>query len=261
MILNVLFLVGAIFLPSTRAADFCQELVQNGNFEQSPAFKHWEIRETQSCYIVLNNGVYDPEGPGDPTTPIEGNYDALTNQPGPGICQLRQTVPLPTSKSGIISATLSWKDRIRNYARVFVDPHQEGRVIVELDGPYGPPNEVWSTNPGDAFIQLGANSRSFDVTNIIKKEDDVTEMSINLVEQDNLDFFNINWDSVSLEVCSLDFACPCDQEWKNHGQYVSCVAKKAEELVQGGFITEEEKDSLVSERARSTCGKKKRFRN
>ena len=45
-------------------------------------------------------------------------------------------------------------------------------------------------------------------------------------------------------------------EYKNHGQYVSTVAHFAEDLLEFGIITEEEKDAIVSAAAQSDIGKK-----
>jgi hypothetical protein len=50
--------------------------------------------------------------------------------------------------------------------------------------------------------------------------------------------------------------CPVDIEWRNHGQFVSCVAKHAEARLAAGHITAEEKDALVSIAAQSDVGKK-----
>jgi len=50
--------------------------------------------------------------------------------------------------------------------------------------------------------------------------------------------------------------CPCDGgDWKNHGQYVSCVSGAAEELLAAGVITEKEKGAAVFAAGRSDCGK------
>ena len=63
--------------------------------------------------------------------------------------------------------------------------------------------------------------------------------------------------------CSIDELCPCagprgtTSSWKNHGKYVSCVAKTSESFVDQGLITEAEKDAIVSAAAQSTCGDKK----
>ena len=45
--------------------------------------------------------------------------------------------------------------------------------------------------------------------------------------------------------------------WKNHGKYVSCVARTSESFVEMGLITEFEKDVTVSTAAGSGCGDKK----
>ncbi len=45
-------------------------------------------------------------------------------------------------------------------------------------------------------------------------------------------------------------------DYKNHGEYVSMVAHFAEDLLEAGIITEEEKDAIVSAAAQSDIGKK-----
>jgi hypothetical protein len=63
--------------------------------------------------------------------------------------------------------------------------------------------------------------------------------------------------------CSIAQLCPCegpkgtDSSWKNKGLYVSSVAKTAESFLEGGLITEAEKDAIVSAAAHSACGSKK----
>ena len=44
--------------------------------------------------------------------------------------------------------------------------------------------------------------------------------------------------------------------WKNHGQYVSTVAKTARDLVRQGLLTQQERSAAVQEAAHSGCGKK-----
>jgi len=55
--------------------------------------------------------------------------------------------------------------------------------------------------------------------------------------------------------CSIGQICPCD-DFRNHGQFVSCTARTAEAFVQDGLITELEADLIVSEAAGSACGEK-----
>lgn len=60
--------------------------------------------------------------------------------------------------------------------------------------------------------------------------------------------------------CSIAQLCPCAGpqgtvgNWKNHGKYVSCVAKASNTFVDAGLITEQEKDDIVSSAANSSCG-------
>jgi len=48
---------------------------------------------------------------------------------------------------------------------------------------------------------------------------------------------------------------PPGTAWKNHGQYVRCIARRAEYLVFKGDITQQEADAIVSAAARSETGK------
>jgi len=54
--------------------------------------------------------------------------------------------------------------------------------------------------------------------------------------------------------CSLAQYCPCDDDWKNHGEYVSCVAHAAQLFLELGLI--EDAGAIVSDAAQSDCGKK-----
>ena len=58
----------------------------------------------------------------------------------------------------------------------------------------------------------------------------------------------------------VDAACPPTDMWRNHGEYVSCVAHATEVALAGlACVTEEQLDDIsgciVSERARSDVGK------
>jgi hypothetical protein len=61
---------------------------------------------------------------------------------------------------------------------------------------------------------------------------------------------------VNAEGCAIVQLCPCEDAWKNHGAYVKCVVQAAEDFVVEGLLTEAEKDAIVSEAARSSCGRK-----
>jgi hypothetical protein len=55
---------------------------------------------------------------------------------------------------------------------------------------------------------------------------------------------------------SLQLACPSNASYRNHGQYVQCVANEAERQALGGLILASEKDAIVATAAKSEIGKK-----
>ena len=61
---------------------------------------------------------------------------------------------------------------------------------------------------------------------------------------------------VNSDGCSIDQLVPCDGPWKNHGQFVSTMADVTREFVDEGLITQDQRSALISEAARSGCGKK-----
>jgi len=60
--------------------------------------------------------------------------------------------------------------------------------------------------------------------------------------------------------CSIEQLVPCDGPrgtsvpWKNHGKYLSHVAKSTKSFVQMGLITDEQRSDLISQAAQSSCG-------
>jgi hypothetical protein len=60
---------------------------------------------------------------------------------------------------------------------------------------------------------------------------------------------------------NIDDVVPCagpttGGTWKNHGKYVSTVAKTARNWVRQGLVTKAERAEIVADAARSECGKK-----
>jgi hypothetical protein len=54
----------------------------------------------------------------------------------------------------------------------------------------------------------------------------------------------------------LEALCPVGGVYRNHGQYVSCVARETEYQVDLGLISEEQKGAIVSTAAKSSIGNK-----
>lgn len=66
--------------------------------------------------------------------------------------------------------------------------------------------------------------------------------------------------------CSIDQLVPCagppsGGPWRNHGRYVSSVAKTAEKFLAAGLITEDQAEAIVEAAAKSNCGKKRKRRH
>lgn len=211
------------------------EMILNGGFETG-TFAGWTVVNTGSGAWTINNGTFDPVGPGTALAPISGGFDAVSNQPGPGFHALRQTVSIP---SGVFSAKLSWNDRVRNWATIFSDPNQEWRVVIRDTGG-AILHEVHSTTPGDALQQVGPNARSGDLTAFFQANAGQTVV-VSFEEQDNLLYFNATLDDVQLLVSVLPTTkdeCKDDgwktflnvntgqQIFKNQGDCVSFVATK-----------------------------------
>ena len=62
---------------------------------------------------------------------------------------------------------------------------------------------------------------------------------------------------VNSDGCTIAALCPCENSWKSHGAYVSCVTRTAETFVAAGLITEVQKGAIISEAGLSDCGSKK----
>ncbi|MFD2724911.1 HYR domain-containing protein [Hyunsoonleella rubra] len=173
------------------------EFIINGGFETGD-FSGWTVMNSGSGNYAMNDGTFDPAGPGGALPPLAGSFDIVSNQGGPGLHLVSQLIMVPT---GITQANISWLDRIRNYAGTgFSDPNQEFRVML-LDAAMTPIQEIFSTNPGDPNTQLGPNSRNFDVTTLLQSLEG-TQVYLSLEEQDDQGFFNVSLDNISFVINS-----------------------------------------------------------
>jgi len=176
-------------------------LIENGGFEAGN-FSDWVVSNVPESGWQINNGNVDPPPPGGgPLPPISGFYDAKTLQIAPGENILNQPFEVPFEY--IDSATLSWSDRIENYAGSFKDGVQEFRVEIfstSLTDPFV--EEIFSTNRSDYTdppVQIGPTSRSFDVTSILQLFQGQS-LTLSFLEVDSIGPFNVTLDDISLEV-------------------------------------------------------------
>ena len=184
-------------LGTSTTVETTTDLVVNGGFETGD-FAGWQVTATTGGWQI-NDGSVDPPGPGTALSPISGSFDALTVQTGAGQRILSEPIVVPAD---IISATLSWSDRIRNFATQFADPNQEFRVLI-LDGAGNLLEEIFSTNPGDPLQQAGPNNRSRDATSLLQSRAGQT-IRLSFQEEDSLGFFNVTLDDIHLLVTTSE---------------------------------------------------------
>jgi hypothetical protein len=62
-------------------------------------------------------------------------------------------------------------------------------------------------------------------------------------------------DVVDASGCSIAQYCPCDGDYRNHGEYAGCVARTATAFAHDGLVTHSERAEIVSGAGDSDCGK------
>ena len=146
-----------------------------------------------------------------------------------------------------------------------VNPNQADNDIDGLGDVCDPDDDDDDVIDGDDNCQFIANpaQNDFDGDGLGDACDDDIDDDGVLNNEDICPFTPIDDIVDPATGCSIAQLCPCEGprgttvSWKNHGKYVSCVAKSSENFVEQGLITETEKDSAVSGAAQSDCGDKK----
>jgi hypothetical protein len=112
----------------------------------------------------------------------------------------------------------------------------------------------------DDNCPLDSNSSQADADNDgIGDACDTDDDNDGILDGEDLCFDTVNGEVVNANGCSINNLCPCTHDnssWKNHGAYVSCVARTSGDFLILGLISESEKDIIVSNAAESNCGKK-----
>lgn len=122
------------------------EQITNGSFETGD-FSGWVKTPSASGDFVIDDGTVTPPSADSPTPPFDGNFSAFAQQTATGQLTLRQDLNLPANAPVI---TLSWADRIRNFASDF-DTNQQFRVELRTT------NDttlvlLFTTKPGDVTL-------------------------------------------------------------------------------------------------------------
>jgi len=174
------------------------EQIVNGGFETGDFFG-WTVTSSVAGAININDGTFDPPGPGIPRAVITGNFDAVTSQGGPSVNMLNEPFTVPF---GITQADVSWNDRILNHASIFSDPNQEVRFEIRDSSGANVLHTIFTTDPGDPLQQVGPNARAFDITAAMQALEG-QDVRLCITQQDNLFFFNLHVDDVSLTIDTL----------------------------------------------------------
>ena len=167
----------------------------------------------------MNQGTLNPPGPAGNSTPISGSFDTFAVPLGIGIDRLGQLISVPQN---IRRATLSWSDRVFNYATAYVDPGQEFRVKLFFNP--GTDVEVYSTRPGDPLLQPGPNSRSFDVTAALQALAG-QQVHVLFEEQTTLFYLNVAVDNVRLLI-ETELACNAPGRQAGADFSAECAARR-----------------------------------
>jgi hypothetical protein len=59
---------------------------------------------------------------------------------------------------------------------------------------------------------------------------------------------------INSEGCSIADLCPCDGNWRNHGDYVRCIIRTNGQFERDGLITRRQRRAIVFEAFDSRCG-------
>ena len=81
-----------------------------------------------------------------------------------------------------------------------------------------------------------------------------------VIDADDVCLGTPSGDPVLENGCSLEQACPCDGNWKNHGAYEKCVSQSLKDLRKAGTISAQEARNLRAASKNNECGKTGRGR-
>ncbi len=167
-----------------------QLLVVNGGFETGD-FTGWTKLTSGSGDFVINDGTFRPASSDDPTPPFDGRFSALGVQTGAGTGLIYQDLTIPASAP---SVTLSWVDRIRNFATIFADNQQFRVEVRDLNN--ATLAVLFTTKPGDPLLGDWA-PRTLDLGNYRGQT-----IRLAFIAQSALFYLDAHLDGVSLAASS-----------------------------------------------------------
>ena len=141
------------------------EEIVNGGFETGD-FTGWLIAGATNGGFAINDGTFLPQSGDGLTPPYSGKFSAVAASSPPALSILYQDLILPTNSSCI---TLSWVDRIRNFAGSFAtnqqfrvelqDTNSATLVTLYASQPADPPLADWTQRRADVSAYAGQTVR------------------------------------------------------------------------------------------------------
>ena len=141
--------------------------------------------------------------------------------------------------------------QIANASQFDFDEDKIGNVCDPDDD-----NDGWLDETDNCQYDFNQDQADFDKDNIGDVCDNDTDGD-DVIDADDKCLETILGIVVNSTGCSIEQICPCNNNWKNHGAYVKCIAHTSENFADAGLITYDDKDFIVSQAAQSYCGYKK----
>lgn len=164
------------------------EMSLNGAFETGD-LGGWSETSVGNGGFSINDGTYDPVGPGGSQAPLAGAYCVVSDPDGPGNHVLYQDIGVPGMAT---VATLRWAHRLHNHSGVYTEKQQFRMEIRDLN------NQVlaiaFATSPGDP-METPWIQRNYDLTGFRGRG-----LRLAFVVENQLDYFNVLIDNVSVTV-------------------------------------------------------------
>ena len=110
------------------------------------------------------------------------------------------------------------------------------------------PDRLVGEEPIDVRHRRGRTERKLHAVRDTDDDDD------GVLDADDECLFTFPRDIVDYSGCSIADLCPCENQWKNHGTFVKCVAQSSKEFFSEGLITKAQRKAIVSNAAKSDCG-------
>ncbi len=112
----------------------------------------------------------------------------------------------------------------------------------------------YSFAPANTTVTIdGADVTGVDCVSVANEQDDDIDDDGVINEDDECESTPVDVIVDPLSGCSLEQLVPCNENWKNHGQYVSAFTQTLNSFIKQKLIAKDEKSALMKKAASSDC--------